>query len=680
MVEKRRFSARASTVVKKRKSEAAPQTRNNATPAKSKAETPARAPSTSESLETLPVKINDAFLLPTLDKPQPAGLSLNDYQSFAESAVVAAALHRSQARWLHNCLFEKYWTKPSRKKGQPPPPNPPKESMTKLGPCTIIIEPHRFDVMLYTVRNPQSHPQVHRPAPLPQKPLIHVQYTAPNGTSNFHQYQPRQPIIPQVRPSLPNSPHPSTAPLNTPATPSQHPLPPLQANCGQGQQTTPSATPSGPSTQPPSRPPTSHGEPSTSTPLRPPDTSAQTPKSNPDPVIQMLATRAAIDPELKALMRVVASSEASQEQLRAFQAHIDELNAIIAGKNRQGQLHSQRENHTYPSQANAAFTPQHSIKQPTPHHIAEPSPKSFTFHSQPQRSALSQPQLPPQPISTPPIQTKFQPPIPTNSYVHQPRPYLQPTKPDVKAVVFEFVTPPGPGLSAPGDRYLLPENMIIDYIPPGTQVIASFLVIKKANASGLPLDSIPPTTAKTKTKKSKTAPASTASNITCRLSALQETSLKMEPTENSTEDASQTNTDRHESSPHKEYYQPITMRILSNNPRTLEPLARVVKPLPEVQRYMNSVMDRMSRAPIRYLAMKLPREKPTKSGTEDDDAVDTKGRAGAACRGRGKSKGGGMAKDDTEDERMRDSSVFDESEDEILDYYEPPNGLVPLKH
>lgn len=51
----------------------------------------------------------------------------------------------------------------------------------------------------------------------------------------------------------------------------------------------------------------------------------------------MLATRAAADPELKALMRVVASSQASQEQLRAFQAHIDELNAIIKSREQQEQ-------------------------------------------------------------------------------------------------------------------------------------------------------------------------------------------------------------------------------------------------------------------------------------------------------------------------------------------------------
>ncbi|KAI5297334.1 hypothetical protein KEM56_004893 [Ascosphaera pollenicola] len=59
------------------------------------------------------------------------------------------------------------------------------------------------------------------------------------------------------------------------------------------------------------------------------------PKTAQDPVIQMLATRAAADPELKALMQLVASKRADQAQLRRFQAHIDELHAIIAQRNRE---------------------------------------------------------------------------------------------------------------------------------------------------------------------------------------------------------------------------------------------------------------------------------------------------------------------------------------------------------
>src|SRR5262249_16888882 len=61
----------------------------------------------------------------------------------------------------------------------------------------------------------------------------------------------------------------------------------------------------------------------------PPAASSSPPKQNTDPVIQMLATRAAADPELKNLMKVVASSKATQEQLKLFQGHIDELNGIV---------------------------------------------------------------------------------------------------------------------------------------------------------------------------------------------------------------------------------------------------------------------------------------------------------------------------------------------------------------
>lgn len=48
-----------------------------------------------------------------------------------------------------------------------------------------------------------------------------------------------------------------------------------------------------------------------------------------DPVILLLASRAADNAELKALMRIVATGNASQEQFRIFQRHIDELVAQV---------------------------------------------------------------------------------------------------------------------------------------------------------------------------------------------------------------------------------------------------------------------------------------------------------------------------------------------------------------
>ncbi|CAD0091158.1 unnamed protein product [Aureobasidium mustum] len=48
-----------------------------------------------------------------------------------------------------------------------------------------------------------------------------------------------------------------------------------------------------------------------------------------DPVILLLASRAADNAELKALMRIVATGNASQQQFRIFQRHIDELVAQV---------------------------------------------------------------------------------------------------------------------------------------------------------------------------------------------------------------------------------------------------------------------------------------------------------------------------------------------------------------
>lgn len=164
--------------------------------------------------------------------------------------------------------------------------------MVKVGLCDVTVGPHYFDAMLYTVKDPNAQPQPLQYAP--PRPMMHY-----NGPNNFQRYPP-YPSPNQQRPPYP------PAPAGRPPQGYQTP-----------QQRAPNA--SSPSGQ------------------RPPQASqtGQPAKPSPDPVIQMLATRAAADPELKALMRVVASSQASQEQLRAFQAHIDELNAIIKAREQQ---------------------------------------------------------------------------------------------------------------------------------------------------------------------------------------------------------------------------------------------------------------------------------------------------------------------------------------------------------
>ncbi|KAJ5681789.1 uncharacterized protein N7477_001729 [Penicillium maclennaniae] len=287
MAEKRKLPPRAGRepAAKRRVSEAAP---------KKKAPTP-RVPSPPpEPVEApLPSKLRDGEPLPVRRARQPDSLSDMEYQSIAESAVLLASLERSKKKWLSDGILVRYYTKPKKtKREQIERNNPPKDSMVKVGLCDVTVGPHYFDAMLYTVKDPNAQPQPLQYAP--PRPMMHY-----NGPNNFQRYPP-YPSPNQQRPPYP------AAPAGRPPQGYQTP-----------QQRAPNA--SSPSGQ------------------RPPQASqtGQPAKPSPDPVIQMLATRAAADPELKALMRVVASSQASQEQLRAFQAHIDELNAIIKAREQQ---------------------------------------------------------------------------------------------------------------------------------------------------------------------------------------------------------------------------------------------------------------------------------------------------------------------------------------------------------
>lgn len=153
-------------------------------------------------------------------------------------------------------------------------------------------------------------------------------------------------------------------------------------------------------------------------------------------------------------------------------------------------------------------------------------------------------------------------PTPASQAVQQPPqqalrskgPPPPPPKPDISAVVFEFS-------GGTGDRYLFPKFSILEYIavPAGQQVIASFLIVRKGSASEYPV-----------------------------------------------------------ADPALDYYQPVTIRLFTPTGRHLEHLARVVAPQEEVRRYMDDIMDRMTRAEYVLLAMRLPRAEPA---TKEDGAA-----------------------------------------------------------
>ncbi|TVY90628.1 hypothetical protein LAWI1_G003839 [Lachnellula willkommii] len=425
--------------------------------------------------ESLPKSIAPGKPLPTLEEPQPENLSSKEFQTVSESGVLTDSLHRSRQKWLSEGIFEKFWTKPVKKKGVPeqPPNNPPRDSMTKLGSCTITVEPHIFEATMYAIKEPAARPA---PPPVTQQPMYRpiIQYGPPNGMM-----PPPLPIPPptpakqfpvQPAPQAPPGAHDTPMKIESPTPNNTSPQAPLQSNgvlqpLPNGQALAHPPPLNGPQNNPP--------PPNIPAPAEPADKSK-------DPVIQMLAERASTDPDLKALMRIVANGQASAEELKRFQGHIDDL----------------------------------TLRAPAP------APSPAPSQSQPQALRSKGP---------------------------------LPSKPDISGVVFEFT-------GGTGDRYLFPKFSILEYLPQG-QVIASFLIVRKGSTSDSPAYD-----------------------------------------------------------PALDYYQPITIRLYAHQGRQLEALQKIVAPADEVRRYMDDIMDNMTRAEYVLLAMRLPKEPEQPSPEKESSA------------------------------------------------------------
>lgn len=170
------------------------------------------------------------------------------------------------------------------------------------------------------------------------------------------------------------------------------------------------------------------------------------PQRNTDPVIQMLAEKAAHDADLKDLMRIVANGEATPEQLKRFQAHIDDLSrlhkaqqAAQASLNQMTALHPVK---TGPATA-APLT-----KAPMPHYQAQPTMI---------RSKAPAPASAPAPhaVNSTPLRSEY------------------------SGICLEFA-------HAPGERCRFPAHSILEYMANG-QILASFLVVRRGSAADSPL-------------------------------------------------------------------------------------------------------------------------------------------------------------------------------------------------
>lgn len=360
----------------------------------------------------LPSKFSATAPLPVLLQPQSLALSDTEYQSLASSAILAASLERSQHAWTRDGIFERFWKKPEgRSKGQ----DPVLKSMKDKGRCRLRIEPHIFEVNLWVVQKPKP------PAP-PKSQTQAAQYRPPQQ----NQYYQNRPLPPAGQPQ---------------------PLAPLQ-----------SRQPATPTPQP--------------QPQQPATPTLQDKKASPDPVISMLATRASSDPELKALMKEVATGKATQEQLKVFQKHIDELSSVIQSQKAKEAAEEEKRL----AKQNAAAPPP-TLASTTPQAVQPAQPV------QPAQQPIQpvQPGQPLQPYVAPQQQAPvWQPPPPPQQQ------YVPPPPPPPSEVVFAFTL-----AGATEDRFLFPQYSILEPLS-AQHVLASFIVTRKGSEAvdpvGLKLD------------------------------------------------------------------------------------------------------------------------------------------------------------------------------------------------
>ncbi|EXJ96172.1 hypothetical protein A1O1_01298 [Capronia coronata CBS 617.96] len=605
------------------------------------------SPSTPAVEETLPTRLVANKPLPTLKHKQPTDLSLNEYQSIAESAVLSVSLYRSRMQWLVDGVFKKYWVKPVKRKGvvEAPANNPDVKSMHKLGNATVTIEPHIFDAVFYTVRDPSTPQPHHRhanqhttknmipspspygmyhsPSPFP-RPGSHTpapsapQHPAPAAQAKAkakapdHLSQPNSHSqltashmgpLPQPTPPQSNTPPQHIAPQAIPPQPQPaqagiSPAPIKQEEIPQPVITSVRQSTSAPlaASQPRSSAPTPPEPAQTPVPNQKPSQPPGGRGSTTDPVIQMLAARAASDPQLKELMKIVATSKASAEQLKEFQAHIDEFNEVVRRQEAERVAKSQERLQNAPPTKPPGPTPTDVSKEakpePTPTvplQLPHPPPAPATAPpsiSNPAQAPPRQPPPPSAPGTLPGVMHTFSPQTmrpphgpgtPLGGFMgYPPPPQPPPPRPEpiIKHIVLELTSTPSSNQSPCQDRWLFPEHAVLEIRYGGLEMVCSFLVERKG------------------------------SDI-----------LSRQGVGSTGEDD---NTMPMKWKAEQEYYQPVTMTIKAVNHRTIETIARAAKPLPIVQGYMKEVMEKKERAPVEYLAYQLPREGSQNAGAEPE--------------------------------------------------------------
>jgi hypothetical protein len=508
------------------------------------------------------------------------------------------SINRSRLRWVHEVIFEKYWSKApnKKKKDGPEEKRDPRPPMTRVGTCKIMVEPHVFDASIYVVREQTPH------VPQPQGERQFVQY-GPAGTSSTYTPQYHQSGHAQLSPFqrtpqyggaqvLPKS----VTPLSKPGTP----VPTTQPSTGTAayQTTVPKATPASqpatPATNSAPKPPfkaSTVTKPTTTQPIQTPvrtptttapaartftTTTAQTipprPQARPparppapstsDPVIQMLAQRASADPELKRIMKIVATGSANMEELAFFQRHIDEFQQVVESK----KVKEATTTAVVPAQSSPAVS---SIQNRGPASVNTPHAAATTTIRPPTTTYQT-----PNRVPLPPV-TSIHRPLYTNTPPTQMQQKLKPMAPPPLHVLIEFA------LNS-ADRFLFPKHSIVELVSRDCMLV-SFLVVKKPSQL-LELDS-----GEVKKYRKKADKAEQAAD--------------------GKEDEKSAESSKQPQEEEKEVYQPITIRLESpSDPSLFSTIIRHVAPADTVQKRMREIAARCNMAEKKYLALRLPKE------------------------------------------------------------------------
>lgn len=417
------------TPVKKRKLSPAANTPLSAAPSR------LQTPTTATPTTALPSRLIDNAPLPTLPAPQPPDLPASAYQSVQASNVLRTALARSQHVWTHTGLLERYWVKPETGKNAKPPPqgNPDVKWMKHKGECRIRVEPHILECQMYVEEKPKTAPaavqkQQRQQQQQQQQQQQYAQQYGRQGVQGL-QYAGGQPQY-QGQSQSQQVQHQQQQQQQQQAA---RTLPPVPI--------------------PQQRPPA----PRTPTP-------SQGGKSGADPVISKLAARASSDPELKVLMKGVATGNATPEQLKVFQRHIDELQAQIKKEKDEREAKEAAE-----EDARRKLEAAQPVKQEAETNQYEGiNGHGRTSTPQPPPTQSAPAYAPQQPQQQQPRSIQYAPPPPAV----QPTPAQSPTH---HAVILSFSVP-----GATEDRFLFPRHSILESLSPN-HLLASFILTRKGS-------------------------------------------------------------------------------------------------------------------------------------------------------------------------------------------------------